>query len=319
MRIAVNCKEKTRPNAAGGFVIHFHLESVRRLPIMPRDGRTRVTSPDHDIPFWKGRWEMPKSIVFASLTVLVVLAGCQAPAPPEVVIRREPRLESFPLSQQMVIGRSTRDRPIEATVIGDGPDTILAIATIHGNEYAGTPLLEKLSSLLAHRADLLRGRKVIIVPVANPDGMDAQTRFNARNVDLNRNFAAQNRLNNARNGGYALSEPETLAIARAISRFQPDRILTIHQPLNCIDYDGPGLAIAEAMAGRCSLPVRKLGAQPGSLGAFAGETLNIPTITLELRPNDHRLSTEQLWAEYGNAVIAAIVFPEEVPSSLMDR
>ena len=41
-------------------------------------------------------------------------------------------------------GFSVEGRPIPYQVLGHGRDTILIIATIHGNEEAGTPLLHKI-------------------------------------------------------------------------------------------------------------------------------------------------------------------------------
>jgi len=108
------------------------------------------------------------------------------------------------------------------------------------------------------------------------------TRENVHGIDLNRNFRASNRLNNETNGLKPLSEPESRAIEAVIRQYHPDRIVSIHQPLNCIDYDGPAQALAARMAQYCDLRVKKLGARPGSLGSYTGEELRIPTITVEL-------------------------------------
>jgi protein MpaA len=64
------------------------------------------------------------------------------------------------------------------------------------------------------------------------------------------------------------------------------------------------------MAQYCDLPVRKLGAKPGSLGSYAGETLGIPIITFELPRGASELSLELLWSKYGNTLLAAILYPE---------
>jgi protein MpaA len=148
---------------------------------------------------------------------------------------------------------------------------------------------------------------------ANPDGKVAITRGNARGVDLNRNFPSGNRVNNATNGPGGLSEPEAVAIDQIIRKYRPDRIVTLHQPLACVDYDGPAQDLAERMAGHCDLPVKKLGARPGSLGSYAGETLNIPTVTLEMLKNDTWLSDIQLWNRYGSSLLTAINSPNAAP------
>jgi protein MpaA len=146
--------------------------------------------------------------------------------------------------------------------------------------------------------------------VANPDGYAIGTRENINEVDLNRNFPAGNRINITEYGTRPLSEPESLALKEVVEANRPSMVISLHQPLSCIDYDGPGQSIAENMARVCDLPVTKLGAHPGSLGAYVGETLGIPIITLELRTTDRSLTADQLWAKYGRALVAAIVYPE---------
>jgi protein MpaA len=148
--------------------------------------------------------------------------------------------------------------------------------------------------------------------MANPDGMARNSRHNAHGVDLNRNFEAANRVADKEGGPSALSEPEARVIQEIIQQHSPGRIVSIHQPLACIDYDGPGLNIANRMAQYCDLPVKKLGARPGSLGSYAGVTLGIPIITLEMLPTDSQSGPQTLWNRYGKALMAAIVYPNTV-------
>jgi protein MpaA len=150
----------------------------------------------------------------------------------------------------------------------------------------------------------------VLLPVANPDGMADNTRDNANGVDLNRNFKTNNRINNKEFGYRALSEPEACAIEHLIRQYSPERIISIHQPHACIDYDGPGQSLADRMAQHCDLPVEKLGAKPGSLGSYAGLTLGIPIITFEMAQGDSWISKESLWQRYGDALLAAISYPE---------
>ncbi len=245
------------------------------------------------------------------ILTLVALSGCYEPEPRPRVIG-EDRPVAMPAPQSVpryrLLGRSVQGRAITAQVLGDGIDTTLVIATIHGNEPAGTPLVKRLADHLMTNQDLLAGRTIAIIPVANPDGLAAGTRENIRGVDLNRNFEASNRVNTASNGHQPLSEPESRAVYAAIQEFSPDRILSIHQPLSCIDYDGPGKALAAAIAAACRLPVKKLGAMPGSLGSYTGEELGIPTITVELPAAATNLSEDALWARYGQAMIVGITY-----------
>ena len=147
-----------------------------------------------------------------------------------------------------------------------------------------------------------------MVPVVNPDGLEAGSRYNGRGIDLNRNFPTNNRINNIKNGLVALSEPESRILNQLILQRRPNRIITFHEALSCIDYDGPARQLAEVMARNCDLPVHKLGAQPGSLGAYAGEVLGIPTVTVELTKEDSSLAPESLWSRYREMLISAVVF-----------
>ncbi len=214
----------------------------------------------------------------------------------------------LPPSQVRVGGRSLMNRMVLYDILGHGQDTTLILSAIHGNEDAGTPLVNRLSRHLQKNTPLLIGRRVVIIPVLNPDGRAARVRYNAHGVDLNRNFESNNRVNNQTNGLGALSEPETKILVDIINEYRPNKIVALHQPLACVDYDGPGLRLAQAMAEACPLPVKKLGARPGSLGAYSGETLHIPTITLEMNAADSNLSDQALWDMYGQSLLAAILF-----------
>ncbi|NOG54617.1 MAG: DUF2817 domain-containing protein [Planctomycetes bacterium] len=213
-----------------------------------------------------------------------------------------------PIGIRSVIGRSIEGRPIEAiTFTSDSAtSTVLILSSIHGNEDAGTPLVERLADHLTDYPASLNNKTVILVPCANPDGMDRQTRFNAHGVDLNRNFPADNFRTSRRSGLSPLSEPESIALFNVIRDCSPSVIITIHQPLACVDYDGPGYEVAAAMSSACGLPVNKLGAQPGSLGAYAGETLGIPIITLELPASADRMSANELWTTYSPALLVIL-------------
>ena len=241
----------------------------------------------------------------------MALSGCYRPVKyPELTPSQSPALIS---ARHITAGFSVEKRPIEYQVIGRGPEVIFIMATIHGDEPAGTTLVEQLSEYLREsRQGFLDGRTVVLLPVANPDGLAKNTRYNANGVDLNRNFAAQNRINNKEFGLTALSEPESYIIRQIILQYKPERIVSIHQPYACIDFDGPGRMLAEHMAQYCDLPIKKLGANPGSLGSYAGETLGIPIITFEMQGIDSNLNSRVLWHKYGQALLAAIIYPESV-------
>ncbi len=222
------------------------------------------------------------------------------------------RAEKAETPPRKVIGHSVHGRPIEAVTIGNGPEHVFIGATIHGNEWAGTPIVEKLIDYLPGRKDILGSRTVTIVPVINPDGYHFKTRGNAHGVDLNRNFPAENRENSRRYGMSAFSEPESKILYDIIEETSPTRIVIIHQPLDKVDWDGPARPLAQHMARHTHLPEDRIGARPGSMGSHYGVDKNIPIITYELPRHAERESTSTLWDQYGRALLASITYPEPV-------
>ncbi|MFC1604955.1 DUF2817 domain-containing protein [Planctomycetota bacterium] len=254
------------------------------------------------------RWS--KISALCILFGVLVFSGCVESVQYPQIVGELPSVV-FP-TQYHIVGKSVQQRPIMCLVLGDGSDVVLIMATIHGNEAVGTPLVRSLSWYLRRNPEMLAGRKVVLMAVANPDGMANNSRFNAKGIDLNRNFEARNRVNSKEAGLTALSEPEARTIKQVIQQYKPDRIVTLHQPLNCIDYDGPAQMLAKHMGQYCVLPVKKLGARPGSLGSYAGITLGIPIVTFEMLPADSQLNSQALWGKYGRAMLAAILYPDPV-------
>jgi protein MpaA len=212
--------------------------------------------------------------------------------------------------ETQVVGKSLEGRPIECHVLGDGEDVFWYIATIHGNEAAGTPMADKLIEWLKSHPEELEGRRVVITPVANPDGFADDVRHNKNGVDLNRNFPAGNFDPVKVHGATPLSEPESRALMRVMMTYFPDRIVTIHQPLDCMDFDGEeSKKMAAAMAAKCRLTLKQVGSRPGSLGSFVGLTMGKPIVTVEL-PEDAGMDGEKLWEEYGEAMIAGLRYRE---------
>ena len=243
------------------------------------------------------------------LSFSLFISGCSEPIKLWPFSGQSKTLVPF---EKYIVGKSVEKRPIECTILGNGEDTTFILATIHGDEPSGTKLVYELSEYLKEKPQLLDGRKVVLLPVANPDCMAHNTRGNVRGIDLNRNFSTKNRINNDVHGLSPLSEPEAQIIEKLIRKYEPNRIISIHQPFACIDYDGPAEELANMIAELTDLPIEKLGAKSGSLGSFSGVDLGIPTITLELKPYDHFLSTQTLWHQYGDSLIQAIMYPEPI-------
>ena len=205
------------------------------------------------------------------------------------------------------IGRSVSGVPIPLITLGSGPRTVVFMASIHGSEGAGTPLLERLAAHVREKPALVDGLTLHLLPAANPDGLRRGNRLNRRGVDLNRNFPADNREDRARFGHAPLSEPESRALHDFILATRPALIVSIHQPFACIDWDGPPAtaALARRLAAASGLPVRKLGARPGSLGAWFGETMGGSILTMEL-PRPAQADPDALWAAYGPGLLSLL-------------
>ena len=215
--------------------------------------------------------------------------------------------------QRRIVGYSVEERPSEVEVFGQGSDVILIMGGIHGDERSTVPMVRQLSAHLAGDTQLLRGRQVVLMAPANPDGYAHNSRHNVNDVDLNRNFPAENFSGRRTHGTTALSQPESRAIKAVLDQYRPDRIVSIHQPVACIDYDGPAEELARFMGASCDLPVKRIGSRPGSLGSFAGLTLGVPIITFELPASADALDENALWETYGAALRAAILFSDTQP------
>ncbi|MFW6180942.1 MAG: DUF2817 domain-containing protein [Spirochaetota bacterium] len=232
-----------------------------------------------------------------------------------------------------VLGFSVRGRPIHGWYFnrGEGPPA-LVFAGIHGDERTAVELGRRLRERWVNQPQRLEGRRVILVPAANPDGVEEGTRHNARGVDLNRNFPVDWR--HIRKGDYSygghrpLSEPESRVLAALVAGgvsgdmrtggsqsaeaggSAPAVVVSIHSRLiyggGVNNFDGPADALAVLMAACNGYPVWREWRYrtPGSFGRYAGGSMHIPTLTLEL---PIRITEEREWEANMQAVEAVII------------
>jgi len=193
-------------------------------------------------------------------------------------------------------------------------DCILFLGGVHGDELPSVYLMFKLAQYLREHPEILKEKCIIIAPLVNPDGFLKQTptRVNSSGVDINRNFPTKRwnpdalrewETKSKKNPRYypgpsAGSEQETLFQVALIKRFKPQKILTVHSPLNFFDYDGPSADLnsfekwMEKICREANHPLKKFGYYPGSLGNYAGHERNIFTLTLELPTSDPKVGAE---------------------------
>lgn len=121
-------------------------------------------------------------------------------------------------------GSSSQGRPLRLITVGPprgrdeiaGAVTLLLVCTQHGNEPAGR------ESCLQHvRRFAATGSwtTLLVLPTANPDGVAADSRNNARDVDVNRDHET-------------LATPEARAIKAVQEAYRPDVTMDLHEYSN---------------------------------------------------------------------------------------
>jgi protein MpaA len=165
-----------------------------------------------------------------------------------------------------------------------------------------------------------KNKIVLIAPLVNPDSFFKQkpTRYNARGIDVNRNFPTKDWMKDARRywitklkkdkrrnpGTVPLSEPEVVFQVNLIKRYKPDKIISVHSPLTMLDYDGPNKVssiidgnkaqelLIQMSKDASDYRIENYPFFPGSLGNWAGKERDIPTYTLELPTSDPAKSAD---------------------------
>jgi len=186
------------------------------------------------------------------------------------------------------LGFTRLKTPITAFIFGNGSRHVIVLGGIHGDEPSSRDVAEAFVSSLNHWP-VPSDMTIVVVPAANPDGIALRTRSNSSDVDINRNFPSSSWRAKSRGSRYAPgkepgSELETKAILTLLDDLNPMLLISIHAPLNCINWDGQASDVARAMSQASGLPLKSdIGYEtPGSLGSYAGKERDIPTITLEL-------------------------------------
>jgi Succinylglutamate desuccinylase / Aspartoacylase family len=181
-----------------------------------------------------------------------------------------------PSELRVVIGHSIEGREIvlwETNAGGDAPRTLL-VGGLHGDEMATITLLETF------RARVPEAGPVAILPLANPDGFERRTRYNARGVDLNRNCDFNWRSDSVEPSGTApWSEQESRVLRDFILSWRPAKIVSLHWALAEVEADGvhsAALATAmwEAMSDGQRRPYRLRIPEPG-MCPQRGELTNV--------------------------------------------
>jgi len=130
-------------------------------------------------------------------TDAAVLPGNQTAAPttaptpqntPTVVPRPTQTATPEPYASE-ALGESWEGRPIVGHRFGTGPRKVVLVGNIHGGTEENTYrlALEMIAFFEENLSEIPPEVTLWIIPTANPDGLDNDTRRNAHLVDLNRN------------------------------------------------------------------------------------------------------------------------------------
>jgi protein MpaA len=194
------------------------------------------------------------------------------------------------MQREEVVGTTVLGRPIEAirfappSYAKPRPPAIV-FGAMHGDEPATALQAQRLIEELLDRPP---GRETWVIPALNLDGLMAGTKNNARDVDLNRNFASAN-WTAEHKAGYnpgatAESEPETQALSALIDRIGAERLIALHATFKVMNWDGRGRELAEEMARLAGYPASgDIGyPTPGSFGSKYGADRGLEVVTVEV-------------------------------------
>jgi len=184
---------------------------------------------------------------------------------PEEVIVEEVIVEEVvvvePTVTREVIGSSVEGRDIESVTFGDGETHLLFVGGVHGGyEWNSSLLAYGMIEHLEENPDFIpEDVTVSIIPTLNPDGLYlvtgtegvftiadvpdlstrvAEGRFNANDVDLNRNFDCKWAPESTWRGQVvsagteAFSEPEAVALRDYVATVRPKAVAFWHSKAN---------------------------------------------------------------------------------------
>jgi hypothetical protein len=149
------------------------------------------------------------------------------------------------ITKLVSIGQSVLGREIWALKISDNAaieedePEIQWIGCHHGNETISVEVPYYMAEYLLtnYGTDpqvtwLVNEREIWIIPLFNPDGHEAGSRYNANGEDLNRNYLCPN----GSNASTAFSEPETQALRAWDIGQNAVTSLTFHSGSQCVNY-----------------------------------------------------------------------------------
>ena len=266
-------------------------------------------------------------------TVIVVTTGIYMLKPTQV---HTPTVNET-VATTTIVGFSEQQREISLYSFGSGQKRILFVGGIHGGYEWNTVVLahELINEVASQTKRIPEGITIDIIPNLNPDGLvrtfgttsidnlkpttvtediKRSGRFNANNVDLNRNFDCLwepkskwgNTTVNA--GPSPFSESEAKALKQYVETYKPEAVVFYHSKANAVfgaacngvtpQNTDKLLALYSTASNYTSIPLFDAYTVTGDAESWLAK-IGIPAITVELSSHettDSIKNTAGLWA-----------------------
>lgn len=245
-------------------------------------------------------------LVTILLTLAIIITGLYfftakssyTPPPADVITTPTPTPEPTPqedpakgpMFEKKTFGYSVKEKPIEGYEIGDGENALLLFSSIHGDEMGTTDILNQLVKEISANLSLVATTtKLIIIPIANPDGYyDRTDKLNANGVNLNLNFMTSDWQKYGPEGTYAGPEPfseiESQILKAVVEQYKPIAMVAFHSEGALVSPEnGPAsIALAKWYAKKTGYIFFEEWDYPGTATKWFEETTGKPAITVEL-------------------------------------
>jgi len=197
--------------------------------------------------------------VFVFGTILFVFLNLNKDEESEAIFIPTSEESKIQSPKREVLGFSVEGREIESYTFGNGKTKIVFVGGIHGGYEWNTVILmyELMDYLKVNLESISDELTIVVIPSLNPDGVfkiigkegrftisdvptgsNAIGRFNAHNVDLNRNFDCKWqpkgvwRTEEVDCGTAPFSEPESLTIKNYVLEKEPAAVVFFHSKSN---------------------------------------------------------------------------------------
>lgn len=200
---------------------------------------------------------------------------------------------------------------------GEMLPNLFFLGGFHGDEPEGVYAVNQFMAELDEAVDTSSYYNLYFLPCLNPDGRKANTRVNANEVDLNRNYPTKNfkpltqsSCYTGLKAGAPGSEAETRFMMELVETYCPKMIISVHSDLHLIDYDGPARDLALMYAAETGYRfVESVGYETsGSFGTWAGIERQIPLITLETPAGPTLEQQQKIWQQIRPAFYKTLTF-----------